>query len=110
MLLDGIRKSSTSGFLEQARTFYNNLLANTDFVTIMVNYNCTKEKLLDEKELVDQVSIAFEKQQQERGDAIQATLDRDKILDSFEQEIADLSAICKIAFNGQQDILISLGL
>lgn len=110
LLLDGIRKKTVSGFLEQARTFYNNLLESPELLAVMANYNCNRAKLTDELELVDLVSSAFEKQQKERGDALQATRERDQILDSFELEITDLSAICKIAFAGREDILTALGL
>ena len=110
LLLDGNRKASVSGFLEQSRTFYNNLLADDKMVAEMANYNCNREKLTAEKEQVARVSAAFENQQKERGEALQATKERDAVLDQFEQQVADLVTICKIAFEERPDVLTALGI
>lgn len=107
--LGGTRKQSLSGWLDQARRFYNNLLRDPAFVTTMSAYNYDQAKLEAESALVQAVAEASELQDRERGEAQEATKARDAKLDELDQWLADYKAIAEIALADSSQRLEQLG-
>jgi hypothetical protein len=107
--LSGTRKQSLSGWLDQARRFYNNMLHDPDFVAAMTPYSYDQAKLEAEAALVQAVAEAKDAQDRERGEAQEATLARDAKLDELDQWLADFKAIAQVALSDSPQQLEQLG-
>jgi anion-transporting ArsA/GET3 family ATPase len=109
-MLFGRRKQSLSGWLEQARAFYKNLLGDTDFLAALSEFGYTEEKLRQESTLIDQVISKHLAQKKEIGEAQEATETRDKALDKLANWISDLRAVAKVALEDNPQQLEKLGI
>ena len=107
--LSGDRKQSISGWLKQASTFYNNLLRNPDFIAAMTPYSYDQAKLEAGAALVRAVAEANDLQEQERGDAQDATQARDAKMDELDQWLADYKVVAHIALGDTSQQLEKLG-
>lgn len=107
--LSGSRKLSLSGWLQQATTFYTNLLNSPDFIAVMATYSYDQTKLEAESTLVQAVAIAKAAQDKERGEAQEATKLRDAKLDELDQWLSDYKAIAHVALDESPQQLEQLG-
>ncbi len=107
--LSGTRKQSLSGWLDQARRFYSNMLENPDFIAAMTPYTYDQAKLEAEAALVQAVYDASDAQDRERGEAQEATEIRDAKLDELDQWLADYKAIAEVALSDSPQKLEQLG-
>lgn len=108
--LRGRRKRTISGWLEQARTFYDNALANQDVLDALAGFNVTSEELTDGQAQVEAVAEANSMQEQEKGDAQDATHARDAAVDALDEWMSDFYAIARIALEDRPQQLEKLGL
>ncbi len=109
-MLYGDRKRSLSGWLEQAKAFYANILKDTDLMTLISAYGYTQAKLEQESDLIDQVFTKHIAQKKESGEAQEATETRDKALDTLAKWISDLRAVAKVALESNPQQLEKLGI
>jgi hypothetical protein len=107
--LNGSRKKSLSGWIEQATTFYINLQGDADFTAVLATYGHDRDKLQAEAALVHAVVAARAAQNKERGEAQEATQLRDAKLDELDQWLADYKAIAEIALAASPQQLEQLG-
>lgn len=107
--LEGIRKQSLSGWLSEARRFYNNMLRDAELMAAMETFNYTEAKFEAEAALVEAVAAASELQHRERGVAQETTKLRDEKLDELMQWLADFKAIAEIALADSPQQLEQLG-
>ena len=107
--LEGIRKQSLSGWLSEARRFYNNMLRDAELMAAMEIFNYTEAKFEAEAALVEAVAAASELQHRERGVAQETTKLRDEKLDALMQWLADFKAIAEIALADSPQQLEQLG-
>ena len=107
--LAGERKQSISGWLDETRRFYNNLLRTPAFLAKMATFNYSQAKLEAELALVDQVGILREIQHKERGEAQEATKVRDAKLDELDQWLADYKVVAEVALAASPQQLEQLG-
>jgi len=107
--LTGNRKQTLSGWLGQAKQFYLNALSDKDVLEKMANFGITQEKLEAGKQLVEATETANAKQEKEKGEAQQATLERDKVFDRLEDWLSDFLAIARIALEDKPQLLEKLG-
>lgn len=110
LMLYGIRKRTLSGWIQQAESFYKNLLADADFMAQMAVYGYTQEKLEAELSLVQAVSDANLAQEKEKGEAQQATYDRDAKMDELDKWMSDFVAIARIALDENPQWLEKMGI
>lgn len=110
LLLNGRRKKTLSGWLQQTQSFYNNLELDSNFMTAMAAYGYTAEKIAAEKALIAQLETAKHTQAKEKGEAQQATNDRDKKMDDLDEWISDFRVIAKIALEENAQWLEKLGI
>jgi hypothetical protein len=109
-MLYGNRKQSLSGWLEQARAFYSNILNDPGILTVIGEYGYTPEKLKEESALIDQVTAKHLEQKKESGEAQEATETRDRKLDELASRISGLRAVAKVALDENPQMLEKLGI
>lgn len=107
--INGARKKTLSGWLDQARRFYNNMLQDPEFIAAMVPFSYDQAKLEAEAALVQAVATASEAQDKARGVAQEATQLRDAKLDELDRWLADYKAVAEIALAASPQQLEQLG-
>ncbi|MGB4871842.1 MAG: hypothetical protein WBP47_17430 [Candidatus Promineifilaceae bacterium] len=107
--LYGSRKKSLSGWIEQATTFYINLLGTADLMAALSPYGYDQTKLEAEAALAQAVVQARAEQNKERGEAQEATQLRDAKLDELDRWLADYKAIAEVALAASPQQLEQLG-
>ncbi len=108
--LNGNRKKSLSGWIAQANQFYLNALSDTTVLTKMAGYGITQEKLEAGKALIEDIELKNASQEKEKGEAQQATKDRDKSADDLFEWVADFIVIARIALEEKPQLLEILGI
>lgn len=108
--LDGIRKKTFSGWVGQARQFYLNALGDSIVVEKMAAYGVTQVKLENGKILLEQAEAANAAQKKEKGEAQQATQERDQAMDNLEEWLSDFIVIARIALEEKPQLLEKLGI
>ena len=108
--LGGKRKVSLSGWLAQSKQFYINALADSNVLTELAEFCITQAKLEAGKQLVDETEAANADQKKEKGEAQQATIDRDEAIDNLEGWMSDFIAIARIALEDKPQLLEKLGI
>ena len=110
LALNGQRKKSFSGWMAQAKQFYLNALSDPAVIEKLGGYGVTQEKLEAGKTMLQQTEEANAIQKKEKGEAQQATLERDKALDDLEGWLSDFIAISRIALEDKPQLLEKLGI
>lgn len=109
MMLNGDRSQSYSGWLNQSKAFYVNGLNTSEVLEAMARFGITKEKLEAGQALVITAEKKLTDQLKEKGEAQQATIERDSVLEELNRFINDLIGISKIALEGKPQYLEMLG-
>lgn len=110
IFLHGVRKRTLSGWLLQARVFYDNILNDGELREILSRYGYSSERLRQESALLDQVVDKSFQQKKEIGEAQEVTEARDKKIDELAQWISDLRAVAKVAMADDPQQLEKLGI
>ncbi len=76
----------------------------------MAKFNITEEKLLAGKQLIEETVSLNAAQEKEKGEAQQATVERDEALDALEFWLSDFFAIARIALEEKPQLLEKLGI
>ena len=108
--LNGARKKTLSGWLAQAKQFYLNALADIAVLEKMAAFGMTQAKLQAGKTQIEETETANAAQEKEKGEAQQATLERDKAVDKLEDWMSDCIAIARIALEEKPQFLEKLGI
>ena len=107
--LNGVRKQSVQGFLDQATPFYDNLVAGPAMKARMAKFGYPEARLVAEQKLVADLRQAVNVQLMESGEAQASTLTRDKALDALDAWASDFKAICKVALADDPQRMEQLG-
>lgn len=110
IMLYGDRKQSLSGWLEQARAFYSNILNDPDMLASIGEYGYTPEKLKEEALLIDEVTAKHLEQKKEIGEAQESTQARDEKLDELAMRLSGLRVVAKVALDENPQILEKFGI
>ena len=108
--LGGHRKRTLSGWVAQAKQFYLNALSDTTVLEKMAAYGMTQAKIETGKTLLEETETANAAQKKEKGEAQQATLERDNAVDNLEDWFSDFIAIARIALEEKPQLLEKLGI
>ena len=108
--LNGRRKETLSGWVEQATQFYSNLLADPDLISAISGFGYTQEKLQAELAQVQAVPAAMASQAKEDGESQAATKERDAAVDEMDQWMADFKVVARIALKDHDQWIEKLGL
>jgi hypothetical protein len=108
--LGGRRKRSITGWINQAKLLYDNLLQKPDLLTAMEEFGFNTEKLNKDRTLVEVVEQEYKKQRLETGEAQEATKKRDAKLDELDEWMADFKAIARVALEDHPQRIEKLGI
>lgn len=108
--LTGRRASTLSGWLKQTQGFYRAILANEEWKAALAVYGQTEEKLSAQLAAVEAVASASETVKKEKGDAQNATQERDEKLEELLDWVSDYEVIARIAMADKPQLLEKLGI
>jgi hypothetical protein len=106
----GRRNKSLSGWLNDARIMYANILDTPEALTALAQYGYGAEKLAAEFAAVDEVENLHSKRLAEKGEAQQSTVERDRAIDELCNWYSDFRAIARIALYDAPQLLEALGI
>ena len=107
--LQGDRKHSFSGFMHQAKLYYNNALDSQEIMDGLNTKGITKKELEDTLALIEQVEKEKFNQKKETGEAQQATKVRDAAFDEMHEWYFDLKRVATKALLSKPALLKILG-
>jgi len=110
LALNGMRKRSIAGWLDQAVQFYTNLLADDALVAELSRFAYDAPRLEAEQTLVRQVAEAHAAQARETGEAQAATKARDAALDALDEWMYTFYEVAKAALEEDVQLLEKIGL
>ncbi|MCW3786041.1 hypothetical protein [Plebeiibacterium sediminum] len=108
--LSGIYPLNYSGWLNQSKSFLRNILANNEWLSIMAGYGIDAVKLNDCLQKIDNVDALHQAILKAKGEAQNATLQRNKKIDELADWINDYEAVAKIALMETPQLLEKIGI
>lgn len=108
--LNGKRATTLSGWLKQTRNFYKNLLANAEWLSAMATFGISETILqegLKEVQNVDDYAAVI---MREKGDAQNATKQRDAKMEELADWVNDFEIIARIALAPSPQLMEKLGI
>ncbi|WP_319503078.1 hypothetical protein [uncultured Draconibacterium sp.] len=108
--LNGRRSRTISGWLKQTHGFYRAILANEEWKAALAVYGQTEEKLSAQLAAVEAVATASETVKKEKGDAQNATQERDEKIEELLDWVSDYEVIARIALADKPQLLEKLGI
>jgi hypothetical protein len=106
----GERNRSLSGWLNDARIMYANILNTPEALEVLANYGYSLERLNEERDGVEKVEALHSKRLAEKSEAQQGTVERDKAIDALCNWYSDFRAIARIALYDSPQLLEALGI
>lgn len=108
--LQGQRKRTMTGWLNEAKLFYVNAMASDVAKTAMLVFGYTDEKWADEVALIDALAEKVRAREVEKGEAQNATKQRDAKMDELDAWMQDFVAVARIALEEWPQRLEKLGI
>ena len=108
--LNEIKPRAFSPWYEQARHFYTALLADADAQTQLARYKVTLEAIQAAQTKVEQAFTLKTSQEQEKGEAQEATQKRDAAIAALDEWLSDFKVVARIALEDTPQLLEALGL
>ena len=110
LLMYGRRRQALPAWMEQARTFYENLLASPLFIDRMEAFGVGEDELRAGHALVKEVAEAQRTQNEEESEAQEATLRRDEALDALAEWMVLSRGLAPLLLADQPQKLEALGI
>lgn len=110
MRLNGRRKKTYAGWVEQATLFYGNALDNAEIQATLAEFGIDEKKLKAGQAAVQEVQTLLKAQLTEKGEAQGATEARDEALEALMDWLGDFFAIARIALEDDPQLLEMLGI
>lgn len=108
--LQGSMPRTLSGRISRIKSFYNNLMANAEWLQGMAGFNISVEELQSGLQLIKNVEQFAHVIMKEKGDAQNATQQRDAKLDELSEWVNDYESIARLALADQPQLLEKLGI
>lgn len=108
--LDGRRRKTYSGWLEQANVFYTNAQSDANIQAKLASFGMDAAALQAAQQLVKDVEAKLAAQLKEKGEAQAATQERDSVLEDLLDWMSDFRAIARVALEDQPQLLEILGI
>jgi len=108
--LKGPRKKAMAHWIVQTRQFYTNALDDFVMKESLAAFGITEEKLEMGLAMVNNVEEMNARQQAQKGDAQQTTVDRNAALEEIQQWIRDFRGVARVALEERPQQLEKLGI
>lgn len=108
--LNGRRARTISGWLKQTLGFYRAILASSEWKAALAVYGQTEEKITTQVATIEGVATASETVKKEKGDAQNATQERDEKIEELVDWVGDYEVIARIALADKPQLLEKLGI
>jgi hypothetical protein len=109
LCLDGKSKRVLPQWLEEARQFYTNALADPEVPEQLSHFGVTAGRLEQEKTLLAKVEKAMAYQEKKAGEAMQVTRERKQAVKQLDQWMANFFTVLRMAL-GKSQWLKAVGL
>jgi hypothetical protein len=107
--LRGKRPRRFATWLRSASRFYNNAIDNPDVLDKVAAFGLTNEMFMESRDKVKAVELANDEHDKARGEAQQATMDRNKAVKELEKWTAAFLKVCRYALKEKPQYLEKLG-
>jgi len=107
--LQGRRKESFSGYMQQAKQYYNNALKDQAVMDVLSKKGISKKELEDTLVLIEKVEKEKYAQQKETGEAQQATKVRDAAHDDLGKWFGEFKRVAIVALSSKPVLAKILG-
>lgn len=108
--LNGRRARTISGWLKQTLGFYHAILTNEEWKAKFAIYGQTEEVLTAQVAAIEGVAKASEAVRREKGDAQNATQERDEKIEELADWVSDYEVIARIALADKPQLLEKIGI
>ncbi|MCP5108647.1 MAG: hypothetical protein GY950_35000, partial [bacterium] len=109
--IKGRRRRNNFQWVQQGELYYDNTLEDEELLLeLNERFGLTKEKLEAGRKLVLNVGEALRVQAKERGEAQQATVDRDKSFRELYYALSDFFQVCRFALAPTPQLLEKVGI
>jgi hypothetical protein len=108
--ITGERNRSLSGWINDARIMYGNIIDSPEAMDVLAQFGYTPEKIAAELAAVEQVAALHVKRLAEKSEAQQSTVERDKAIDDLCNWYSDFRSIARIALFDNPQLLEALGI
>ena len=106
LLLSGKREVALSGWLKQARVFYNHALSQPETIAALAKYGVNEEKLNHGKTMLGEVESLSNMQLQAKANFKEGVYNRNLALKTLQNWMSEFIAIARIALDGSQALEI----
>ncbi|MCU4155281.1 hypothetical protein J1N10_04800 [Carboxylicivirga sp. A043] len=106
--LNGRRAKTFNTIIKQQSNFYTNLLGNESWLAKMAEFGRTTEHFTAELEIIKQLENHASSVLREKGEAQQATVERDAAIEALAEWISDYMQIAKVALADRPQLLEKL--
>ncbi len=108
--LNTLNLSRFEDWLLNATSVYENLAGHPEWITTLLGFNYTPEKITTEQTKVAEVKTLQQEQRRETGDAQQATKDKWELYNQLKNYCNKLRDIARIEFENDPQLLEKLGI
>ncbi|MDQ1350116.1 MAG: hypothetical protein QG657_417 [Acidobacteriota bacterium] len=109
LAMDGPRKQLLPQWLEQARQFYTNALADPEILRQFSGYGVTAKRLNEEKTLLAKLEKAMANQEKKAGQAMEITRERKSVIKELDHWMSKFFTILRLAM-GKSQMLEAVGI
>jgi hypothetical protein len=95
---------SLPGWLEEARQFYTNALADPDILNQLSHFGISAQRLEEEQHLLEDVETAMANQEKKAAEAMQVTKERKQAVKELDRWMVDFFAILRLALGKSQHL------
>jgi hypothetical protein len=104
LALDRASARALPQWLEEARQFYTNALADPDIPNKLSYFGLTVERLKEEQQLLENVEKAMANQEKKAAEAMQVTKERKQAIKELDRWMVDFFAILRLALGKSQHL------
>jgi hypothetical protein len=108
--LAGRRQRTYSGWIKQAKVYYTNAMDDGAIKSKLATLNIGVPQLKSGLKEVEKVEKLLSTQMREKGEAQNATVQRDEALEALMEYISDFNSVAKIALENDPQYLEALGI
>ena len=108
--LQGQRKRTISGWLVQARIFYENALGIVEIKEALNAYGVDKDALVSGMERVNAVDVALSAQKRKISVAQTTTKEKDRVMDALDEWVSEFKSVARVALKDDSQLLEAFGI